>query len=150
MIKVSEGVASSTALQTERDSFPSFRSSVKRLLSSVRHYQRVVFPLSSFTSGLGLALLQLDLYRDYHRWQSFIVAVPMGSCHYCIRSFQDVGTVWSTSVESPSLNNYRSERISFLLLSSVATLVDTSGCSPIFCTPVNPITVIWGGYFTFT
>ncbi|MEG4495441.1 hypothetical protein [Microcoleus sp. POL10_C6] len=30
--------------KTERDSFPSFRSSIKRLLSSVRHSQHIVFP----------------------------------------------------------------------------------------------------------
>lgn len=43
IIKVSEVVATSTA-KTERDSFPSFRSSIKRLLSSVSRYQHIVFP----------------------------------------------------------------------------------------------------------
>jgi len=63
MIKVSEGVTSSTA--PKRNVIVSHHSaSVKRLLSSVRHYQRVVFPLSSFTSGLGLALLQLDFCTE--------------------------------------------------------------------------------------
>ncbi|MEH2246924.1 MAG: hypothetical protein V7K85_30715 [Nostoc sp.] len=45
--------------KTERDSFPSFRSSVKRLLSSVRHCQHIALPvlLTGSTGGLGLALV---------------------------------------------------------------------------------------------
>jgi hypothetical protein len=49
--------------KTERDNFSSFRSSVKRLLSSKSHYQHIVSleHSSGLTCGFGLTLLQLDL-----------------------------------------------------------------------------------------
>jgi hypothetical protein len=42
--------------KTERDSFPSFRSSVKRLLSLTRRYQHVVLPEPRFLLNWWLRL----------------------------------------------------------------------------------------------
>ena len=48
-LKSAKGSPPPLLYKTERDTFASFRSSIKRLLSSERHYQRVVFPVI----GLG-------------------------------------------------------------------------------------------------